>query len=967
MYSFSIGKFVYKFISRLQACLFLFVTTFCAYSQVVKISEDTQQQRFYSHILYVEDAENSLNIDDVVNLPLNTWQVSDNTTPDFGFTDSAYWFSFDIQNTSSTTKEFVLNYDYAAMDYISVYFFDNTNNLLLKQYHTGDQNLFSSRPIQHSTFAFPFLLNQNDTLKVYVKINSKGSVIMPVSVSSKDQFYQNQILVYMLYTLILALLFLTTIHNFSVYWKTGERVFLAFACFTFLMALVGSSLSGFAYQYFWPSNLVWNSHLTILLAGAAALSHLVFTQIFLSPPKSFKVVFKLFYILNALLVLAYPFVDYNIAVRLVLSVGMAIAFVTYLMAIYMWIKGSKVARVYSFAWGIYIIGMFMSASIRFGLVPFTWFTEFLGSIGVVITTIVLSLALGDRLRSEKKSRLVAQHRAIDSLEKYQALFENAVEGIFFVDQKHRFTAVNPSFLKMFGYSSFAELKDNNDKIITALFSEGRAFEKLNKNADRSKHNINLKAQTQELDLSKINGNSFWVFLSVRIVSDKNEANTHHFEGSIVDITEQKLTEQKLSYLASHDPLTKTFNRREFEARLSKIIRKPSNTVSTCVLYMDLDQFKVVNDTCGHGAGDILLRELSQLMLTKLGKRGTLARLGGDEFGVLLCDMNSSDYYKIASELLLLVRNYRFNYEHRVFNLGISIGLVELKDDRMSVDNIMSLADTACYVAKDTGRNKIYVHSPDNEELLKRRSEMELVVYINHALERNLFELHRQAIVESDEGHKVVGYEILLRMLGKDGDLISPGAFLPAAERYDLMGRIDKWVIKHTFKHLSVKRFLLDEVEHYAINLSAQSMADEKFVDFLSQSFEEYSIPYTKICFEITETVAIYNLSLLLELMNKLQGLGCQFSLDDFGSGFSSYAYLKNLPVNNLKIDGSFIIDILQDPVDHLMVKSIDEVAKTLGMKTIAEFVQSDDIAQKLQQIGVSYLQGYGIAKPEKMP
>ncbi|MCH7695594.1 MAG: EAL domain-containing protein [Proteobacteria bacterium] len=439
-----------------------------------------------------------------------------------------------------------------------------------------------------------------------------------------------------------------------------------------------------------------------------------------------------------------------------------------------------------------------------------------------------------------------------------------------------------------------------------------------------------------------------------------------FIGTIMDITETSQLSEQLSYQASHDALTGLVNRREFEYRLQRILdtaRKDKTKHALC--YLDLDQFKVINDTCGHVAGDALLRQLGSLLQEQVRKRDTLARLGGDEFGVLMEHCTLKQARRIATKLCKTIEEFRFAWEDRIFTIGVSIGLVPITVTSMNTIEILKQADTACYAAKDAGRNRVHIYHEDDTELARRHGEMQWVAQINRSLEEDRFCLYMQPIVpvipHNDHGQH---FEILLRMRDEKDNIIPPGAFLAAAERYNLSTRIDRWVIDNAFSWLTDNPVYLENLSQCAINLSALSLGDEKFLKYLIQQFNRTNIPPEKICFEITETAAIANLSTAMVFIKALKALGCKFALDDFGSGLSSFAYLKTLPVDYLKIDGMFVKDIETDPIDLAMVKSINEIGHVMGMQTIAEFVENEAILKKLREIGVDYAQGFGIAKPQ---
>jgi len=378
--------------------------------------------------------------------------------------------------------------------------------------------------------------------------------------------------------------------------------------------------------------------------------------------------------------------------------------------------------------------------------------------------------------------------------------------------------------------------------------------------------------------------------------------------------------------------------------------------------MDLDQFKVINDTCGHAAGDELLKQLAASLKSQVRDSDTLARLGGDEFGVLLDGCSLDMARNISTKLLDEVRNIRFAWDNKTFEIGVSIGVVPINALSGNLSNVMSAADTACYEAKDQGRNRIHVFDENDIDILRRRGEMDWVYRINDALDNDKLLLYCQPIVDLSAGSgKCYGHEILVRLKGEAGEIIPPNAFIPAAERYNLMPVVDKHIITKTLAMMQE----VDECNmNVFINISGQSVCDEEFVEYLLTMLDKSGIDLNKLTFEITETATVANFSKATKFINALKEKGCLFALDDFGSGLSSFSYLKNIPVDFLKIDGSFIRDIANDETDHAFVEAINQIGGIMGLKTIAEFVESEKILAMLKQIGVDYAQGFYLGRPE---
>ncbi|VAW66581.1 diguanylate cyclase/phosphodiesterase (GGDEF & EAL domains) with PAS/PAC sensor(s) [hydrothermal vent metagenome] len=422
-------------------------------------------------------------------------------------------------------------------------------------------------------------------------------------------------------------------------------------------------------------------------------------------------------------------------------------------------------------------------------------------------------------------------------------------------------------------------------------------------------------------------------------------------------------EKAIQHMAFHDSLTGLLNRAEFEQRLEKLHQSSKEQDLThALIYLDLDQFKIVNDTSGHAAGDELLRQISSMLEKKIRQNDVIARLGGDEFGILLENCSLKKAELIAQHLCDAIHEYRFAWKNRAFTVGASIGLVVIDASSTDVNSLLSSADMACYAAKDKGRNHIQIYQETDDEFEKRRGEMNWAGRIDNALENKLFCLFQQPIVPLQETTNKQHYELLVRMRDEDGRIIAPAAFIPAAERFQRMQNIDHWVIETAFKYLSQKNPLN---EHYiSINLSGQSLGDESLFDYVNKKIKESSTNPRNICFEITETAAIANFNIAIEFIQKIKALGCTFALDDFGSGLSSFSYLKSLPVDYLKIDGAFIQNITTDPMDKAIVEAINSVAHKAGMKTIAEYVHSKEIKQCLIEMGVDYAQGYEIGIPK---
>ncbi len=440
-----------------------------------------------------------------------------------------------------------------------------------------------------------------------------------------------------------------------------------------------------------------------------------------------------------------------------------------------------------------------------------------------------------------------------------------------------------------------------------------------------------------------------------------EANAHLQQ----EIAERRTAEERLQFLAHHDYLTHLLTRTAFEEALGLLLsRINSGDAQHVLLYIDLDQFKVINDTAGHVAGDELLCQIAALLRRHLQAQDIAARLGGDDFAVILHGTDPVSGRATAEQILAAIDQMEFFRDGQRHRISASIGMVSVTHHASGVANLLSMADTACYAAKEDGRNRLHVYDENLKQMQSRQKEMQLTPRIMGALANNRFVLYRQMIQTLTNAAEGEHYEVLIRMLGENNEIIPPGEFLGAAERFGVMPQIDRWVIERVFRHLAENPEVFSATGCCSINLSGLTLGVPRFETFIAQALKTYDLTPEKICFEITETSAVTNLHRSLQFIQSVRQLGCRFSLDDFGRGVSSYYYLKNLPVDYLKIDGAFVRSMQHDRIDYAMVKSINDIGHAMGKKTIAEYVENATIVQQLRTLGVDFAQGYEIARPE---
>ncbi|MGH8511987.1 MAG: putative bifunctional diguanylate cyclase/phosphodiesterase [Gammaproteobacteria bacterium] len=520
-------------------------------------------------------------------------------------------------------------------------------------------------------------------------------------------------------------------------------------------------------------------------------------------------------------------------------------------------------------------------------------------------------------------------------------------------QDSRIEYVNPAVSRVLGYSP-EEAMGQKLSMFFGLEIDPAALEPLG-------HQL-IQGEAFAGQLCGARKDASALVMDVRINPVPNEkGQITHYVALIRDVTEASRAAIKTAHQAAHDPLTELPNRRELERRLTLMVdhtREHGKEHALC--YIDLDQFKVVNDTCGHRAGDQLLRQISGILKSRLRASDTLARLGGDEFAVLLGECSVDQALRIANEMREAIQDYRFYWTNKLFKVGASIGVVPFNEACSDSESVLSAADSACFAAKEEGRNRVHLYERENTEITQRHDEMQWIPRLHQALADNRFQLYYQPIAPLGDTFEDMHGEILIRMIDENGKLILPGAFIPAAERYNQMLAIDQWVVRATLSAMSPIGWNDSSV---SINLSGQSISNADFLQFVMDELRKHDVPSKQIIFEITETAAISNLNAAISFITTLKGHGCRFSLDDFGSGLSSFANLKTLPIDYLKIDGRFIRDITHDPVAAAMVEAICRIGHVMGLEIIAESVESKTTVEMLRTMGVNYGQGNGIAPP----
>lgn len=582
------------------------------------------------------------------------------------------------------------------------------------------------------------------------------------------------------------------------------------------------------------------------------------------------------------------------------------------------------------------------------------------SMGAILTVTLVSLFLMFSRRVSTVEKLNALKAVTRERAKAERALNSITETVISLDDKHQVSYINKVGVTMLGAECEQPLGKNIQSVLTFYEVENSKVEFDVKSA-LAKLSI---GETSELDVLIYDNQKVArsILLSMTNSTDRL-TNNERYTIVLRDVSEERTLTRELEFQANHDSLTGIWNRYYFENRLKQLVdRAQLGKATHALVYMDLDQFKIVNDTCGHAAGDRLLCELTTNLTAVLRPGDVLARLGGDEFGLLVVNADQEESLNVAKRVYSFFQNSAFYYENRAFPVRASIGYVFIDERSMNVSEVLSAADMACYSAKDGGRNGLNIYSEENVHIAQQQEDMNWLPRLEKALKEDLFVLYVQAVADT-KTQEIKHYEFLLRLQGDNGELILPNHFIQAAERYDLMKAVDQWVVKAATEFVATHHQALGGQCSYSINLSGQSAADASFLPYVEQCIEDAGIDASSLWFEITETAAITHFQVAVELFQKLRSLGAKVALDDFGSGLSSFGYLKNLPVDVIKIDGQFVRNIENDLIDQAMVRAIHQVSTTMGIESVAEFVESDAALKQLAEIGVNLAQGYVIAKP----
>jgi len=867
--------------------------------------------------------------------------------PQLGYSASAWWLAFELD--APAAERLLLIIDRPALDDIEVWLY--SRDRLITPLYSGDHRAFLARgePSPHVMLSLPRLGAGSHT--VLLRVQSGSMVSVPIQLASAEQTSLLLAQHWLRSGLLLGALLSLTLF-FMVRFGTLHEPPLLWFCLTLAsITLYNATQHGVSGML--SVEWVW---LPMQLANVANPGMLIFSSLFLISALRLELgrlrwlrdgLFGLILLVSGWTILSYggyrSYQTLNLLIML-----------TALFHVLLLVRGVQQRRPYAvgylLCWSAALLLMLLVPLSRSGVIPVLPGVNYLHTFLPVLSLLLFGGMLDKQLEQIRRALLHSKAQAQGNLQQYQALFSSSGEGIFRCTQSGTLIEANPSF------SALLALPDT---------LVGLSMQQLLGAQHWGQLLAELEAEpTSSLECQMLgcDGQMHWVYLSL------HKRLTHDcIEGMVVDLSERRALEERLHYLAAHDSLTGLLNRRELERLLRESLEQGAKQRFSHLLSLDLDQFKQVNDLCGHSAGDQLLRQLASHLQHHLPAEAQLARLGGDEFAVLLRDTANDTALQVAERLRSGVEQFVFTWQGRPFRVQVSIGLLAIDADVSDWEIALNWADSASQQAKHLGRNRVQQFNPADGVLLEHQRQLQWITRLREAIDQGHFELFYQPVMALQGENDGLRYEVLLRYRDPhSGEWISPGQFLGAAERYGLLGAIDRWVVMHLLQWLADNPRHLEQLVQVNFNLTASSLLNPHFHEMLHSELLRLNLPAHKLCIEVTEMVALGELGISAQWIQQLRSLGLKVALDDFGSGFASYAYLRHLPLDIVKIDGSFISGIENDPINQAMVSSMQQIARQLGLSTVAEFVESQATLDCVCGLGLDYAQGYFIDRPQSL-
>lgn len=876
--------------------------------------------------------------------------------PRLGYSGSVWWLAFSVENPSATALSLLI--DNPFVDHLQLWVSRtdaSSSSAPLAVTQAGDLLPFSARSEPYPNFILALPTLPGGRFDVLLRVNSSSALNLPLALVASAGSKQLLMRGWLKSGLICGALLILTLFHLAKFSALRSRQ-LGYYCATLLSAtLYYSAMMG-------PVSLLAAQHpalpsMALNLAGAATL---IFSTLFICALLALREPLLLA-LRNALFILiglcAAPAIlginDYR-QQQLINLLFLLNGLFQLSITLYGVKRRRPFAKPLLLLWSAVFVLMIILPLSRMGVLPNLTALNELSIYLPAFSFFMFGILSALQLEQVRRDLLGSQQQAIGNLQRYQALFNNAAEGIVRCSRDGNIREANPSFIRLLGRTT------EQASLV------GLPIQSLLKAADWNHLLLQLSDSQPtvcgECQVRDHRGNALWVYLSLYLLPDQDS-----IEAIAVDISERHAHQEHLQTLASHDSLTGLLNRRELERLLQESLSHPERRRYSHLLYLDLDQFKQVNDLCGHSAGDQLLRQLALHLQHHLPRHAELARIGGDEFAVLLREVDTAAAMAHAEHLRACVEHFLFTWQGRPFRLYVSIGLLELDSGVSDWETALNWADNASQRAKNQGRNRVHRFNQADGALLEHQRQLQWITRLRAAIEQQHFELFYQPVQPLQQPAQGWHYEILLRYRDpQTGEWIAPGQFLAAAERYGFLGAIDRWVIRRLFDWMAHNPGHLQQLAQVNLNLSASSLLDSEIHQLLREMLARQQLPASKLCIEVTEMVALGELGVSSKWIAQLREQGLKVALDDFGSGFASYAYLRHLPLDLLKIDGSFISGIEHDPINQAMVRSMQQIAEQLGLQTVAEFVETQATLDCLRELGIDFAQGYFIDQPQPL-
>ena len=888
------------------------------------------------------------------------WQTAKTDYPAFGLDSHPYWFRVSLRNTSGEMQLVMLDVRHSLLDELDIFILKQGR--IQRVWNTGLQRSMGAKPYPAKSFVLPLPIDTDEELELYFRAQSDSYLMFPVDVQDIRLFANQQAMGKMQMGIMSGAFLLAGMYALLMYGFIRERRFIYYAFFCLSLIITTWILKGYAGLYeFVPA---WLNSVRFLLSTSGILlaclimSSMDMFRIWL--PNWLRIITRisLFVVVGCSLVLW--LMPLPSAIYLTFASYLVVTLLAFCYVGLFTHRGGWLQRLYCYSWLGFMLGCLSFFANRFAWLTSEWLSDYLLSLFSSMAALLLCFSLAYRTYQEKKGRMRAKRQASEGLKRYFELYHSANEGLFTSTLEGQLLAANPAYCRMFGY----------DDVQSMALTVGRTTHLLYVNpAERDELLAQLFSSAKEgvrsdVEMRHRDGTTFWARISLRISRREGKNRAMLLEGILVDITESKQYQAKLEYLANHDEATGLYNRRYLIHSLEELFkRRKLNPGTDYLCFIDIDHFKVINEGGGHLAGDEFLRQIANHVANLKRDNFLLTRLSGDEFAVIMENSYIDEVIQYVERWRKAIQELKFVWNGKIYSVTASLGVVPIQPGCNDASALMALADAACSTAKRQGRNRIHVYSDLSPEMRLYQEEVAWVARIHQALEERRFVLARQLIVPTQGQSQGLKYEILLRLRAEEGELIQPAQFIGAAERFGLMPAIDLWVLENLLSWYADNPDELARLDMVSVNLSGESVGTPKMHRKIRHLLEAANFPYQRLCFEITESQAIANIESTKAFIEAFKELGCSFALDDFGSGFSSYGHLKELPIDLLKIDGQFVRHLDTSETDRAIVNSMAELARAVGVKTVAEFVENEVISERLTAMGVDYLQGFAIHKP----